>query len=165
MINDSFWGTLHSRVWNIFMCGPPQVCRLLPFSLIVLQVFIMGLQAAAKVVQTTQRVPRASKGGCSLRKVIQALKVSPGPKSSMNVPTNTSNSQRPITMETDIAMTDEKSATSMDASFSMLELQPLMGLACSRRRPSLWSLVPWAPSRYSKTNTNLGNLLQSQQSQ
>ena len=89
----------------------------------------MGLQPAAKVVKTTQTVPRAVNGGCALMKVIQAVKVTSGSKSSRKLLTKTSNSQRLTTTETVNVMKDEKATNAMEA-VSTLEMQPLMGMEC-----------------------------------
>ena len=89
----------------------------------------MGLQPAAKAVKTTQMATRAVKGGCAFMKVIQAVKVTPGSKSSSSLLTNTSNCQRLTTTETANVMKDVKFANSMDA-ISTVELQPLMRMEC-----------------------------------
>ncbi len=89
----------------------------------------MGLQPAAKVVKTTQTVPRAVNGGCALMKVIQTVKVTSGSKSSRKLLTKKTNSQRPITTETVNVMKDEKATNAMEA-VSTLEMQPLMGMEC-----------------------------------
>ena len=89
----------------------------------------MGLQPAAKAVKTTQMATRAVKVGSAFMKVVQAVKVTPGSKSSRSLLTNTSNSQRLSSTETANVMKDVKFANLMDA-ISTAELRPLMCMEC-----------------------------------